>query len=175
MQGWSLHIRNLTRRSRQGTRLKRERLISSYCTDTKEELEGYGFHMIKEYAEIPLVVAMKEDKTLNEVDVLTTVPYLESEAAAVFNLEEVNLEFRDTQQECLDAVGKGTADAVLCDGYLSEYLMGTELSYSGMKIKSVLSREHNISIAVKDDSKLLAGILSKMVDVIDARQSVNTC
>ncbi len=143
--------------------------IFSYCTDTKEELEEYGFHMIKEYAEIPLVVAMKEDKTLNEVDVLTTVPYLESEAAAVFNLEEVNLEIRDTQQECLDAVGKGTADAVLCDGYLSEYLMGTELSYSGMKIKSVLSREHNISIAVKEDSKLLAGILSKMIDVIDAR------
>ena len=125
--------------------------------------------MIKEYAEIPLVVAMKEDKTLNEVEVLTTVPYLETEAAAVFNLDEVDLELQDTQQECLDAVGKGAADAVLCDGYLSEYLMGTELSYSGMKIKSVLSREHNISIAVRDDNRQLAGILGKMIDVIDAR------
>lgn len=143
--------------------------ILSYCTDTKEELENHGFQMIKEYAEIPLVVAMKEDKTLNEVKILTTVPYLEKEAASVFDMGEVTLELCDTQQECLDAVGKGTADAVLCDGYLSEYLMGTDLSYSGMKIKSVLSREHNISIAVRDDSEQLAGILNKMIEMIDAR------
>lgn len=143
--------------------------ILSYCTDTKEELSSYGFHMIKEYAQIPLVVAMKEDKMLSEVENLVTVPYLEKEAAASFDLKKVNLEFCDTQQECLDAVAKGSADAVLCDGYLSEYLMGTEFSYSKMKIKSVLNREHNISIAVRKDTVHLAGILSKTVDVVDAR------
>lgn len=69
----------------------------------------------------------------------------------------------------MDAVAKGEADAVLCDGYLSEYLMGTELSYSKMKIKSVLNREHNISIAVRGDTAQLAGILSKTIDAVDAR------
>lgn len=143
--------------------------ILSYCTDTKEELSEYGFNMIKEYAQIPLVIAMKENKTLSEVEVLATVSYLERDAASAFNLEDVQLEFYDTQQECLDAVAKGDVDAVVCDGYLSEYLMGTELSYNKMKIQSVLSREHNISIAVRSDSEQLAGILGKTVNAVDAR------
>lgn len=143
--------------------------ILSYCTDTKEELSGYGFHMIKEYAEIPLVVAMKEDKTLSGVKVLATVSYLEQAAASAFDQTQVKLKLYNTQQECLDAVAEDEADAVLCDGYLSEYLMGTDLSYSNMKIKSVLNGEHNISIAVKADSVVLAGILNKTIDVVDAR------
>lgn len=143
--------------------------LLSYCTDTKEELSEYGFLMIKEYAEIPLVVAMKEDKNLGEVKTLATVSYLGQDAAIAFDFSQVNLRFYDTQQECLDAVANGEVDAVLCDGYLSEYLMGTEVSYSKMKIKSVLSREHNISIAVRNDSVQLAGILSKVIDVVDAR------
>lgn len=143
--------------------------ILSYCTDTKDELNEYGFHMIKEYAQIPLVIAMKESKTFNEVEALATVSYLEQEAASAFDLEDVELEIYDTQQECLDAAARDEVDAVLCDGYLSEYLMGTEVSYSKMKIKSVLSREHNISIAVRDDSAQLAGILGKTIDVVDAR------
>lgn len=143
--------------------------ILSYCTESKEELNSHGFRMIKEYAQIPLVVAMKEDKMLSEVKNLATVSYLESEAAATFNLQEVSLTLYGTQQDCLDAVAKGKTDAVLCDGYLSEYLMGTELSYSKLKIKSVLSREHGISIAVRNDSVQLAGILSKTIEVMDAR------
>lgn len=143
--------------------------ILSYCTDTKEELSGYGFNMIKEYAKIPLVIAMKEDKNLSGVKKLATVSYLGQEASLAFDLEDVELKFFDTQQECLDAVSKGAVDAVLCDGYLSEFLMGTELSYSKIKIQSVLSREHDISIAVRDDSEELAGILNKTIDVVDAR------
>ncbi len=143
--------------------------LLSYCTDTKEELSGYGFQMVKEYAQIPLVVAMKEDRTLGEVKVLATVSYLSKEAAAAFDLHAVELAIYDTQQDCLDAVAKGTADAVLCDGYLSEYLMGTELSYSNVEIKSVLSGEHSISIAVRNDSVHLAGILNKTIEIVDDR------
>ncbi len=143
--------------------------LLSYCTDTKEELNGYGFQMIKEYAQIPLVVAMRDEKTLGEVKVLATVSYLSKEAAAAFDLQAVELAIYDTQQDCLDAVARGTADAVLCDGYLSEYLMGTELSYSNIEIKSVLSGEHSVSIAVKNDSVQLAGILSKTIEIVDAR------
>ena len=122
--------------------------VLSYCTDTKEQLNGYGFTMIKEYAEIPLVVSMKEDGKLGEVKNLATVAYLKDEAAIAFDLENISLQIYENQQECLDAVIKKRADAVLCDGYLSEYLMGTELSYSNLEVKSVLSGEHYISIAV---------------------------
>lgn len=141
----------------------------SYCTDTKEQLSEYGFQMIKEYIQIPLVIAMKEEKTLAEAQVLATVSYLKGEAAAAFDQGEVSLEIYNTQQECLDAVAKGEADAVLCDGYLSEYLMGTDISYSKMKIKSVLNREHGISIAVRADDIYLAGILGKTIEAVDAK------
>ncbi len=144
--------------------------ILSYCTDTKETLNHCGFTMIKEYAEIPLIIAMKEDGKLSDVDTLATVSYLSGEAGLAFDLNKINLEIYDTQQECLDAIVKREADAVLCDGYLSEYLMGTELSYSKLEVKSVLSGEHHISIAVRNDSVQLAGILNKITETIDARQ-----
>ena len=47
--------------------------LLSYCTDTKEQLSEYGFQMIKEYIQIPLVIAMKEDSTLAEAQVLATL------------------------------------------------------------------------------------------------------
>lgn len=144
--------------------------ILSYCTDTKEELNGYGFTMIREYAEIPVVVSMKEGGKLSEVKKLATVSYLSDAAGLAFDPDSVELEIYDTQQQCLDAMVKGKADAVLCDGYLSEYLMGTEISYSSLEVKSVLSKEHYISIAVRNDSIQLAGILSKITETIDARQ-----
>ena len=144
--------------------------ILSYCTDTKETLNHCGFTMIKEYAEIPLIIAMKEEGKLSDVDTLATVSYLSGEAGLAFDLNKINLEIYDTQQECLDAIVKREADAVLCDGYLSEYLMGTELSYSKLEVKSVLSGEHHISIAVRNDSVQLAGILNKITETIDARQ-----
>ncbi len=144
--------------------------ILSYCTDTKEQLNGYGFTMIKEYAEIPLVISMKEDGKLGEVKNLATVAYLKDEAAIAFDLENISLQIYDNQQECLDAVIKKRADAVLCDGYLSEYLMGTELSYSNLEVKSVLSGEHYIPIAVREDDVWLGGILAKIIHTIDARR-----
>lgn len=144
--------------------------LLSYCTDTKEELNKCGFTMIKEYAEIPLVAAMKEDGKLGEVRKLATVSYLEDKAGLAFDLDTVTLEYYDTQQECLDAVAQGEADAVLCDGYLSEYLMGTELSYSNLEIKNVINGEHHVAIAVRSDQIQLAGILNKITDTIDARQ-----
>lgn len=143
--------------------------LLSYCTDTKEELSEYGFQMIKEYIQIPLVIAMKEEQTLADAQVLATVSYLQEEAVAAFDQGEVSLKILNTQQECLDAVAKGEADAVLCDGYLSEFLMGTDFSYSKMKIKSVLNREHGISIAVRANDVHLAGILGKIVEVVDAK------
>lgn len=144
--------------------------VLCYCTDTKEQLSQQGFTMIRQYAEIPLIVAMKEEGSLSKVETLATVAYLEEEADRDFDLERVSLIIYETQQECLDAVSKGKADAVLCDGYLSEYLMGTELSYSDMEVKGVLSGEHYISIAVRSDNVCLGGILSKIIEKIDARR-----
>ena len=112
--------------------------------------------------------AQKTFKTHQSINV--SVSYLEDKAGLAFDLDTVTLEYYDTQQECLDAVAQGEADAVLCDGYLSEYLMGTELSYSNLEIKNVINGEHHVAIAVRSDQIQLAGILNKITDTIDARQ-----
>lgn len=144
--------------------------ILTYCTESKEELNDCGFTQIREYAEVPLVVVMKEDGKLNEVKKLATVEYLSEEAALAFDLTQVTPVVYATQQECLDALVEKDADAVLCDGYLSEYLLGTELSYSKLEVKSVLSGEHMISLAVRNDSVRLAGILNKTIETINDRR-----
>ena len=69
----------------------------------------------------------------------------------------------------MDAVKNGSADAVLCDGYLAEYLLSAELRYYSLEVRSVLAGEHGIAISMRSDDLQLAGILNKTVLTIDSR------
>ena len=69
----------------------------------------------------------------------------------------------------MEAVKDGKADAILCDGYLAQYLLSAEMSYYKLEVKSVLSGEHEISMAVRSNDFQLAGILNKTTLTIDAR------
>ena len=100
---------------------------------------------------------------------LATVPYLTAEAAKIVNLEHISLVTCATQQECMDAVKNGSADAVLCDGYLAEYLLSAEMRYYSLEVRSVLAGEHGIAISMRSDDLQLAGILNKTVLTIDSR------
>ena len=51
--------------------------------------------------------------------------------------------------KCLRAVNQGKADAAICDGYLSEYLLGSNLRLNKLEIRSVLNDTHVIYMAVK--------------------------
>ena len=95
--------------------------------------------------------------------------YLAGEAGNVVDLESTSLLLCNTQQECMDAVKDGRADAVLCDGYLAEYLLSAEMRYYDLEVKSVLSGEHGISMACRGNDTQLAGILGKTILTIDAR------
>ena len=144
--------------------------IIAYCTDSTEALSEYQLTSVKEYANIPLVIVMKESKGLGSLSSLATVPYLHTEAGHAVDTGWVSVVTYDTQQECLDAVQKDTVDAVLCDGYLAEYLLSTELKYNKMEVKSVLSGEYTVSMAIrKNEDMALKGILSKTVSSIDAK------
>ena len=144
--------------------------IIAYCTDSMETLSEYQLTSVKEYANIPLVIVMKESKGLGSLSSLATVPYLHTEAGHAVDTGWVSVVTYDTQQECLDAVQKDTVDAVLCDGYLAEYLLSTELKYNKMEVKSVLSGEYTVSMAIRKNENLaLKGILSKTVSSIDAK------
>ena len=142
----------------------------AYCTDSAEMLSEYQLASVKEYANIPLVIVMKESASLGNLSSLATVPYLHTEAGHAVDTGSVSIVTYDTQQECMDAVRNGTADAVLCDGYLAEYLLSTELKYNKIEVKSVLSGEYTVSMAIrKNEDVALKGILSKTVSTIDAR------
>ncbi|MCH5260465.1 MAG: EAL domain-containing protein [Lachnospiraceae bacterium] len=144
--------------------------IIAYCTDDAETLSKYQLTSVKEYASIPLVIVMKDSGSLGSLSSLATVPYLHIEASHAVDTSSVRVVTYDTQQECLDAVQKGTVDAVLCDGYLAEYLLSTELKYNKMEVKSVLSGEYTVSMVIRKSEDLaLKGILSKTVFNIDAK------
>ena len=66
-------------------------------------------------------------------------------------------------------VNSGKADAALCDGYLAEYLLSSKIRYYELEIKNVLSGQHGLSMAIRADEPLLAGILNKTLLSIDAR------
>ena len=142
----------------------------AYCTDSVETLGEYQLTAVKEYANIPLVIVTRDSTSLGSLSSLATVPYLHTEAGHAVDTSLVSIVTYDTQQKCLDAVQKGTADAVLCDGYLAEYLLSTELKYNKMEVKSVLSGEYTVSMAIrKNEDPALKGILSKTISTIDAR------
>ncbi|MCH5257642.1 MAG: transporter substrate-binding domain-containing protein, partial [Lachnospiraceae bacterium] len=144
--------------------------IIAYCTDAAETLTLYSLTSVKEYANIPLVIVMKENENLGNLTSLATVPYLYIEASHAVDTSSVSIMTRDTQQECLEALRKGTVNAVLCDGYLTEYLLSTELKYNKLEVKSVLSGEHSVSMVIrKNADSALSGILSKTISVIDAK------
>lgn len=143
----------------------------SYCTDSKEQLEEYQLASVKEYATIPVVIVMNKKGNLNSAETLAAVSYLASEAGKIVDLDSVSLITYDTQQESIDAVKNGKADAVLCDGYLVEYLLNTQVQYKNLEIKSVLSGTHKVSVVVRDEEdSVLKGILSKTITTIDERE-----
>ena len=144
--------------------------IIAYCTDSGTTLGSHQLTSVKEYASIPLVIVMKDSGRLGSLSSLATVPYLYTEASHAVDTSSVQIMTYDSQQACLEAVRKGAVDAVLCDGYLAEYLLSTELQYNKLEIQSVLSGDHAVSMVIRqsEDSEL-SGILSKTISVIDAK------
>lgn len=143
--------------------------VMSYCVHTEGELDQSHLVKIKEYAQIPLALVMKKNTELTSVEKLATVEYLSDNAENVVDMEKVELLICDTQQECIEALKNKKADAVLCDGYLAEYLLSSEMKYFDLEVKSVLSGGHGVSMSVRSDVPELASILNKTILTIDAR------
>ena len=146
--------------------------ILAYCTETEAALEEYQLAAACEYAEVPLVLVTEKNRNINEIGTLATVSFLLDETGAAVQTGETKIVTYETQQECIDAVSEDMADAVLCDGYLAEYLMRTEFRYENLQIKNVFNGGHAISMAVREEDELLSGILEKTVSEIDSK-SVN--
>ncbi len=143
--------------------------VMSYCVHHAEEKYSHQLAKLKDYTQVPLVIVMDKKRELNSIQTLAVVSYLAEEAAEAIDLESTGLMILDSQQHCLEAVRDGQADAVLCDGYLAEYQLNTNMHYHGLEIKRALNQEHNISMSVRSEDTELTGILNKTILTIDPR------
>lgn len=143
--------------------------VLAYCTDTEDALENCHLAAICDYADVPLVLVMDKNRSSSEIESLATVSFLADKAGMVVQTGETGVVTYDTQQECMEAVKENDVDAVLCDGYLAEYLMRTQIRYGDLQIKNVLNGEYSISMAVREEDELLGSILEKTISVIDSK------
>ncbi len=143
--------------------------VMSYCVHSEGAAADYGLTKTKYYVQVPLVLVMKERTELNSVKTLATVDYLSEKVTDIPELEGISVQMYDTPQECLETLKDGKADAVLCDGYLTEYLLNAQMRYYDLEIKSVLNYGLGISMTVRSDNTELTGILNKTILTIDAR------
>lgn len=144
--------------------------LLDYCGDTPKSMKNSGVVVTKAYAKVPHVLIMERDSTASEIRVLAAVKNGDEEEniAALVN-EDAQILIFDSQLECLYAVNEGKVDAALCDGYLSEYLLGSNLRLNKLEIRSVLNDAHVIYMAVKEDadSPLLSILNKGLLEVSD--------
>lgn len=137
--------------------------LISYCGETAQNMLSEGLAVTKVYAQIPQVIIMDRSEKSDSITVLA-VEASNAFGVAVQNFidENTNLFPYSTQLDALNAVLNDEADAAICDGYLAEYLLGSQFRFNRMEIHSVLSDVHNIYMVVRDDEESpLLGILNK--------------
>ena len=142
--------------------------IIEYCSEGAGDIRQRGGALTKVYARVPQVMVMKRGSRTEEISTLAVTNDSLSQGGGFYG-EGAELVVRKDQRECLEAVRTGKASAALCDGYMAEYLMGSQFGYGQMEIHTVLSEAHNIRMVVRNDpGSPLLGILNKeLLDVTD--------
>lgn len=137
--------------------------ILSYCDETPKSVRADDVALTKGYAQVPQVIIRKRSNKSEQITTLAvTGSSLSEDKNFGFAGEHEQVMVFNSQEECLYAVESGEADAALCDGYLAEYLMGTEFSLGKLEIHSVLTDSRIIYMAVREDVESpLLGILNK--------------
>ena len=148
--------------------------IIGYCGEHAGNVKQMGYVMTKAYAQVPRVLITKNGGRKEEFGTLAvTEENLSEEGGVSFAGDQTKLLILESPRECLQAVRSGKAEAALCDGYLAEYLLGSQFGFGQLEIHTVLSDVHDICMAVRsDENSPLLGILNKeLLEVTD--KSVN--
>lgn len=145
--------------------------VISYCGEEVGNIRQAGGAFTKVYAQVPRVIVMKRSSRTEEIRTLavTSENIYEKGGTSLFKGEQVQLLVRESPEACLWAVRANEAEAALCDGYLAEYLLGSNLGLGQLEIHTVLSDVHRVRMAVRDDEEsLLPGILNKeLLEITD--------
>lgn len=144
--------------------------ILSYCVDESAAEESQDLVVLDEYAQIPLVLVMRRDKNFEDIETAATVTELREEIARLIGDEDVSFIVEDNMEACLKLITSKKVDAALCDGYLAEYLISTEMKYDNLEITNVLNSDHSVYMVIReDDTSALEGILQKTISEIDVK------
>ncbi len=137
--------------------------ILSYCAETEGTSRLTGYTLTKEYVQVPRVVVMKRGARTETIGSLAVATEHVTDTGQVpYAGEDMELLVYENQRDCLEAVRGGKAQAALCDGYLAEYLLGSQLGFGQLEIHTVLSDVHGVRMMVlMDEESLLADILNK--------------
>lgn len=138
--------------------------VLSCCGESAGDMKGSGTVLTKSFAQTPYVVVRKTSKKTEKIQTMAAEQGTVTEQkAADFAGPDVKIQTFDSQYDCLEAVRTDRVDAALCDGYLAEYLLGSNYKMSSMEIYSVLSDMHLLYMAVRDEDTPLLGIMNKEV------------
>ena len=132
-------------------------------------IKGDRLALTKKYAQAPYVIVMKKNSKAESIKTVAVEKGIVSEDKVLDFVDEgTEVVTFDTQYDCLQEVKKGKADAAMCDGYLAEYLLGTDFHFNNMEIYSVLSDSHLLYMMVRDEGTPLLNILNKeLLEVSD--------
>lgn len=132
-------------------------------------IKGTGLALTDKYAQASYAIVMKKNSKAESIGKVAAEKGIAAENNALdFWDEGMEVLACDTQYDCLQEVKSGRADAAICDGYLAEYLLGTDLQFNNMEIYSVLSERHLLYMMVREEDPLLLSILNKeLLEVSD--------
>jgi len=132
-------------------------------------VKGTGLALTKRYAQAPYVIVMKKNSKTESIGSIVVDKEIALQNKVLDFVDEgAEVITVDTQYDCLQEVKSGKADAAMCDGYLAEYLLGTDIHFNNMEIYSVLSDNHLLYMMVRDEGTPLLNILNKeLLEVSD--------
>ncbi len=138
--------------------------LKAYCIQPDLGPEGERLEILKAYAELPLVLVTKNNKSFENIHSLATIAGFSALAGQIPGLTPDTVVIGKSQKECLDLLTSNSVDTALCDGYLAESHLRTSWQYQSLTISTVLNLKHTVHMIVRqDEDPALAAILSKTI------------
>lgn len=144
--------------------------IQAYCIQHHEPHDGNYIKEMTAYVHLPLVIVSDGMHSFDDIKTVATVNAFSYFTDQTVSISPATVIFADNQIECLQMLANGEVDAVLCDGYLAENELRTNLQYQHLKISTVLNIDHSAHMVIHspEDSKL-ESILSKTLSTISVK------
>ena len=141
----------------------------SFYGELPENIKGKGLALTNSYARSPYVIVTKRNSKIESHSTLVVQQETVADSSlSDFEKEADVLDYYDSQYDCLQAVKSGEAAAAICDGYLAEYLLGTDFHFNSLEISGLLSDSHLLYMMLREEDELLLSILNKeLVEVND--------